>query len=201
VHPFFLRDNFERAGSERHWVSHDQRTLNFWSKPVVAHLNLARVVDGFYCSLYRYALSLTDSEADAADLTRQTFFSLLQRLDQIRDVSQIKCWLFATLRREFFKTARYQMRYREVEFKPDCHDEAAPDLNALRGLDTEAVLKALNRLSETHRPVLQLFYLGELSYKEIASALEIPIGTVMSQLARGREELRARLMAASREVS
>ena len=96
---------------------------------------------------------------------------------------------------------RYQTRYRKVEFKPDCRDGAAPDLNALRGLDTQAILKALNRLSETYRPVLQLFYLGELSYKEIASALEIPIGTVMSQLARGREELRARLMAASREVS
>ena len=200
MHPFFLRDNFERVASERHWVYHDRRTLNFWSKPVAAHLDLATVVDGFYCLLYRYALSLTDSEADAADLTRQTFFSLSQRLDQIRDASQIKCWLFVTLRREFFKTARYQMRYREVEFKPDCHYGAAPDLK-LRGLDTEAVLIALNQLSETSRSVLQLFYLGELSYKEIASALEIPIGTVITRLARGKEELRARFMAASREVS
>ena len=62
---------------------------------------------------------------------------------------------------------RYQTRYRKVEFKPDCRDGAAPDLNALRGLDTQAILKALNRLSETYRPVLQLFYLGELSTKKL----------------------------------
>jgi RNA polymerase sigma-70 factor (ECF subfamily) len=201
VDPFFLHDNFERVGSERRRTYHDQRTVNFWSKPVVAHLDLATVVDRFYRSLYRYALSLTDNETDAADLTRQIFFSLSQRLDQIRDVSQIKCWLFKTLRREFLKSVRYQTRYRQIEFNQDWHDGVAHDLNALRGLDTEAVLKALNQLSETYRPVLQLFYLGELSFKEIASALEIPIGTVITRLARGKEELRARFMAASREVS
>jgi RNA polymerase sigma-70 factor (ECF subfamily) len=201
VQPFFLHDNCERVGSERHRICHDQRNVNFWSKPAAARLDLATVVDAFYRSLYRYALSLTDSEADAADLTQRTFFTLSQRLDQTCDASQIKCWLFTTLRREFLKTVRYQTCYREVEFKRDCHNGAAPNLNALRGVDAEAVLKALTRLSETNRPALQLFYLGELSYKEIASALEIPIGTVMSQLARGREELRARLMAASREVS
>ena len=170
------------------------------NEPIAARLDLATVVDRFYRSLYRYALFLSHSEADAADLTQQTFFILSQQLDQIRDTSRIKCWLSTTLRREFLKTVRSRTCHREVEFKSDCHDLAAPDPNSLHGLDTEAVLKALTRLSETYRRVLQLFYLGELSYKEIASALEIPIGTVMSRLARGRDELRARL-AASREVS
>jgi RNA polymerase sigma-70 factor (ECF subfamily) len=109
--------------------------------------------------------------------------------------------LFTTLRREFLKTVRSRTCHREVEFKPDCHGGAAPDPNSLRGLDAEAVLNALTRLSETYRRVLQLFYLGQLSYKEIASALEIPIGTVMSRLARGRDELRARFMAASRHTT
>jgi RNA polymerase sigma-70 factor (ECF subfamily) len=171
------------------------------NEPIAAGLDLAVVVDRFYRSLYRYALSLSHSEADAADLTQQTFFILSQRLDQIRDASRIKCWLCTTLRREFLKTVRFRTCHREVEFKPYCHGGAAPDPNSLRGPDTEAVLKALTRLSETYRPVLQLFYLGELSYKEIASALEIPIGTVMSRLARGRDQLRARLMAANRGVS
>jgi RNA polymerase sigma factor (sigma-70 family) len=169
--------------------------------PIAAGLDLAVVVDRFYRSLYRYALSLSHSEADAADLTQQTFFILSQRLDQIRDASRIKFWLFTTLRREFLKTVRSRTCYREVEFNPDCHGGAGPDTNSLRGLDTEAVLEALARLSETYRRVLQLFYLGELSYKEIASALEMPIGTVMSRLARGRDELRARMMAANRGVS
>jgi len=171
------------------------------NEPIAARLDLATVVDRFYRSLYRYALFLSHSEADAAHLTQQTFFILSQRLDRMRDVSRIKGWLFTTLRHEFLKTVRSRTCHREVEFKPDCHGGAAPDPNSLRGLDTEAVLNALTRLSETYRRVLQLFYLGQLSYKEIASALEIPIGTVMSRLARGRDELRARLTAASREVS
>jgi len=64
------------------------------------------------------------------------------------------------------ETVRFRTCHREVEFNPDCHGGAAPDPNSLRDLDTEAVLKALARLSATYRRVLQLFYLGELSYKE-----------------------------------
>lgn len=196
-----MKQSADRVRCERRWIYHDQGTVNFWSKPIPARLDLATVVDRFYRLLYRYALSLSHSEADAADLTQQTFFILSQRLDRIRDTSGIKCWLFTTLRHEFLKTVRSRTCHREVEFKPDCYGGAAPDPNSLRGLDTEAVLKALSRVSETYRRVLQLFYLGELSYKEIASALEIPIGTVMSRLARGRDELRVRLMAERRGVS
>ena len=61
------------------------------------------IVDVLYGSLYQFAVALTRSESDAADLVQQTFLSLIQRLHQIRDFSKIKCWLFTTLRRNFLQ--------------------------------------------------------------------------------------------------
>jgi DNA-directed RNA polymerase specialized sigma24 family protein len=52
------------------------------------------IVEVLYGSLYQFALSLTSSESDAADLVQQTFLTLIQRLHQIRDFSKIKCWLY-----------------------------------------------------------------------------------------------------------
>ena len=57
-------------------------------------LDLEAIVGRFYAALYRFALSLTKNEAEAADLTQQTFLILAQRSHQIRDVSKVKCWLF-----------------------------------------------------------------------------------------------------------
>jgi DNA-directed RNA polymerase specialized sigma24 family protein len=60
------------------------------------------IVEVLYGSLYQFAFCLTRSESDAADLVQQTFLTLSQRLHQIRDFSKIECWLFTTLRRNFF---------------------------------------------------------------------------------------------------
>ena len=65
-------------------------------------LDLEAVVGRFYTSLYRFALSLTKNEAEAGDLTQQTFFILAQRSHQIRDTSKVKCWLFTTSDASFF---------------------------------------------------------------------------------------------------
>ena len=60
-------------------------------------------------------------ESDAADLVQQTFFTLIQHLHQIRDLSRIKCWLFTTLHRNFLMEVRHRAKHREVEFLPDVH--------------------------------------------------------------------------------
>ena len=62
--------------------------------------------------------------------------------------------------------------------------------------DAGIVLDALKRVDETYRTALELFYLAELSYREIADILEIPIGTVMSRLSRGKDQLKALLTTA-----
>jgi RNA polymerase sigma-70 factor (ECF subfamily) len=159
-------------------------------------LNLESIVSEYYAPLYRFALSLARHESEAADLTQQTFFILAQRSHQIRDVSKIKCWLFTTLRREFLRNARHQSNHPEVEFLPDHHDSPIVDAPAVRLADARIVLDALKNVDETYRTALELFYLGELSYREIAGILEIPIGTVMSRLSRGKDQLKALLSTA-----
>ncbi len=164
-------------------------------------LDLEAIVGRFYASLYRFALSLTKNEAEAGDLTQQTFFILAQRSHQIRDVSKVKCWLFTTLRREFLRVIRTQSSHPHVEFRPEIHDSPSISIDALRALDAKAVIDALDRIEPTYRTAVELFYLSELSYKEIAETLDIPIGTVMSRLSRGKEHLKAILATAIAESS
>jgi RNA polymerase sigma-70 factor, ECF subfamily len=170
-------------------------------KLVTHELDLEAVVGRFYASLYRFALSLTKNEAEASDLTQQAFFILAQRSHQIRDTSKVKCWLFTTLRREFLRSLRIQSSHPHVEFIPEFHDGPAISADALRTLDAKAVIDALDQIEATYRTAVELFYLSELSYKEIAQTLDIPIGTVMSRLSRGKEQLKTILAAAISENS
>ena len=88
-----------------------------------------------------------------------------------------------------------------MEFRPEIHDAPSISADALRTLDAKAVIDALDQIEPTYRTAVELFYLSELSYKEIAQTLDIPIGTVMSRLSRGKEQLKAILAAAISENS
>jgi len=164
---------------------------------VAGNLDLERIVTEFYTPLFRFAFGLTRNESSAADLTQETFLILTRRHAQIRDVAKIKSWLFTTLRREFLRGLRSQASHPEVELKPEHHEQLAIDPTAIRMIDAGMILDALSQLDESYRTVLELFYLGDLSYKEIAVALEIPIGTVMSRLSRGKEQLKGTLAKAA----
>jgi RNA polymerase sigma-70 factor (ECF subfamily) len=168
---------------------------------VTRDLDLEAIVGRLYAPLYRFALSLTRSEAEAADLTQQTFLILAQRSHQIRDVSKVKCWLFTTLRREFLRIVRSHSNYPHLEFQPNIHDSPSLSEDALRTIDAKAVVDALAAVEPTYRTAVELFYLSELSYKEIAETLDVPIGTVMSRLSRGKEQLRGILAGAIAENS
>jgi len=69
----------------------------------------------YYRSLYQFAFSLTRAEADACDLTQQTFYIWATKGHQLRDVSKVKTWLFTTLHREFLETRRRQTRFPHYE--------------------------------------------------------------------------------------
>lgn len=91
---------------------------------------------------------------------------------------------------------RHQNRQPEVAFQPGQHDARANEPAAgggTRALDARAILEALEGVDPTDREALQLFYLARLSYREIAQTLELPIDAVMSRLARGKDQLRAKL--------
>jgi RNA polymerase sigma-70 factor, ECF subfamily len=156
-------------------------------------LDLQRIVSELYSPLYRFAFALSRNEAQAADLTQETFLILAKQQAQVRDITKIKSWLFTTLRREFLRGLRSQSSHPEVELKPEHQDQLVANPGVLQASDAATVLEALAHVDESYRVVLELFYLADLSYKEIAATLDIPIGTVMSRLSRGKEQLRTLL--------
>lgn len=158
-----------------------------------SELDLQRIVSELYSPVYRFAFALSRNETQAADLAQETFLILTKQQAQVRDITKIKSWLFTTLRREFLRGLRSQSSHPEVELKPEHQDELVADSRVLEASDAATVIEALTRVDESYRVVLELFYLADLSYKEIAATLDIPIGTVMSRLSRGKEQLRTLL--------
>jgi RNA polymerase sigma-70 factor (ECF subfamily) len=151
-----------------------------------------QLVDANYASLYRFALSLAKNQADACDLTQQTFFIWAKKGQTLRDGSKAKSWLFTTLYREFLRGRRRDGRITALEDLPPAEaDPPAPEVDVVAAMDAAVVMTALQEVDEVFRVPLTLFYLEELSYQEIAEAIDIPIGTVMSRLSRGKTQLRA----------
>jgi len=147
-----------------------------------------------YKPLYQFAFSLTRDEADACDLTQQTFCIWAAKGHQLRDESKVKTWLFTTLHREFLGARRRLVRFPHVELEQATAELPAVPPAPLNQLDIAQVLAALARLNEIYRAPVALFYLQDCSYSEIAEILEVPIGTVKSRLARGLERLHQLLM-------
>jgi len=152
-----------------------------------------QLVDQQYAPLYRFALSLSKAEPEAADLTQQTFFLWAAKGHQLRDRSKAKSWLFTTLYREFLGRRRHEVRFPQIELDDVRENEMSilPNVNAA---DCSTVLQALQEVGEPFRAPLTLFYLEQFSYQEIAEVLDVPVGTVMSRLSRGKAQLRQRLL-------
>src|SRR5438034_6419776 len=127
-------------------------------------IDFEQLVDRQYVPLFRFALSLSKSEADAADLTQQTFFLWASKGDQLRDRSKAKAWLFTTLYREFLGRRRHEVRFPKVELE-EVREEEVSMMPNLAAIDAKAVLQALTRLEEPFRAALTLFYLEQFSYQ------------------------------------
>ena len=148
------------------------------------------VVAGYYEPLYRFAISLTRSEADACDLTQQTFYMWASKGHQLRDPSKAKTWLFTTLYRAFLQSRRTLIRFPHSELTEMDADLPVILPEAGRRLDAMQAVEALGQMDEVYRAPVALFYLEDCSYLEIADILQVPIGTVKSRMARGLGQLR-----------
>jgi RNA polymerase sigma-70 factor (ECF subfamily) len=164
-------------------------------------------------ALYRTALRMTRSEADAEDLVQETYIRAFRFKEQFTLGTNMKAWLFRILTNTFINTYRRKAAQPDVTdldgvdefslYRRMADDRAAsssPDPEAellSRVVDTE-VTDALEELPEKFRTAVLLDVEG-FSYKEIAEMLSIPIGTVMSRLHRGRKFLQKRLYDLARE--
>jgi len=164
-------------------------------------------------ALYRTALRMTRSEADAEDLVQETYIRALRFRDQFTLGTNMKAWLFRILTNTFINTYRRKTAQPEVTdlegvdefslYRRMVDDRAAssspdPEAELLKGVVDTEVTDALEELPEKFRTTVLLDVEG-FSYKEIAEMLSIPIGTVMSRLHRGRKYLQKRLYDLARE--
>ena len=156
-----------------------------------------QLVDEHYEALYRFAYSLAKNPDRASDLVQQTFCIWAQKNQQLKDRSKAKTWLFTTLYREQLSYARRNTKFPEQDISDLDYQLPAMEHDSGRVLDGQRAVALLNSLDDTYKAPLSLFFIQQHSYKEIAQILDIPIGTVMSRIARGKKQLRSKMETAS----
>ena len=162
--------------------------------------------------LFGAALGMTRNRADVEDLVQETFMKAYTKFHQYQQGTNIKAWLYRIL------TNTYITQYRKAQRSPKrsggeevedwqlaaaaSHDEkglVSAEAEALDNIPSSELRTALESLSEDQRVVVLLSDVEGFAYKEIADMLDIPIGTVMSRLHRGRKNLREGLSALAAE--
>jgi len=138
--------------------------------------------------LRRYARALTGDRNAADDLVQDTLERALSRLHLWRQGSDLRAWLFTIMHNIYVNQTRSRIRHPHEaldESAAEALHDREPDWAELRDIDD-----ALSRLPGDQRAVLLLVGLEQFTYGEAAQVLEVPLGTVMSRLSRGRERLR-----------
>ena len=153
--------------------------------------DLSELVEKYYTLLYRYAFRLSGSAVEAEDLTQQTFLTAQTKIYQLRDPHCVKSWLFTIVRNTFLKNIRSSGTVSTLSLESVV--EPADEFFVEESLIHQELQTILNELPEEFRTPLILYYFDEFSYQQIARQMDVPIGTVMSRLARAKMHLRNRL--------
>lgn len=148
----------------------------------------------FHVDLYRLAKWLLRNQTEAEDLVQETFVEALRSFHRFEKGTNCRAWLITIMYRLLSKRRRYTSRLQLISDSDAQIAETvpAPPLSS-QDVVEEEVLNALQRLPQHYQEVVILSDVEEMSYKEIADALSIPTGTVMSRLSRGRSLLRSQL--------
>ena len=151
--------------------------------------------------LFTYAMALTRNSFEAEDLVQETYVRALEAMGRLREHSNVKAWLYTILRNIRLNQVR-QRRIRPKLVGLDTYENAAelvidsakdPHALYVSKVEKQQVRVALHQLSEEYREIIVLREYADLSYQEIATLLNCPLGTVMSRLARARSQLRTLL--------
>lgn len=160
--------------------------------------------------LYNYALRMTSSPDDAADLVQETFLKAFRFWDKYEKGTNIRAWLFRILKNSFINKYRKETKepatvdYDEIQNFYNTIKAESTDPNDLQrkifgGLLEDDIARALETLPEEFRTVVILCDIEGLSYEEIAEFVDCPIGTVRSRIHRGRKILRSKLLGYARK--
>jgi RNA polymerase sigma-70 factor, ECF subfamily len=162
---------------------------------------LCQAFEEFLDGLYGYAMVLSRDRTEAEDLVQETCVRAIQAAESLRPDSNLKSWLFTILRNIWLNQLRQRRTSPNVveldadEESSDIAVETGRDPYALyvSKIEREQVREAIQQLPDDYREIIVLREYAEMSYQEIASLLECPLGTVMSRLGRARSKLRTLL--------
>jgi RNA polymerase sigma-70 factor (ECF subfamily) len=148
---------------------------------------------------YNLARWLTSNDSDAQDLVQEAYLRAFKFFGGFRGGNS-RAWLLRIVRNAFYDwLKRNRPEEMATEFDDELHgqleEKGTPDTLLLEKADHEQLHEAIAELPVEFREILVLRELEGFSYKEIAEVANVPLGTVMSRLARGREQLRALLVA------
>jgi RNA polymerase sigma-70 factor, ECF subfamily len=159
-------------------------------------------------SLYNVAVWLCRNAADAEDLVQETFLKALRGFATFEPGSNFKAWIFRILKNAYLTSRTGLAARRTVALEEELNsrdesgaamypeaaiDRETPEINLMRLGDGAALHAAMEKLPAPLLEVILLCDVEEMKYREIAGVLEIPIGTVMSRIARARAALREEL--------
>ncbi len=161
--------------------------------------DIARLVAEHHQSVYRYAYRLTGSIHDAEDLTQQTFLTAQRKMGGLRNMGAARSWLFTILRNRFLRQRKKHRPVLAADLTTRL-DPVAPEVLPHDSSDSIRLQEALNRLPDGLRLAVTMFYFEDCSYREIADELGVPLGTVMSRLARAKGHLRSMLVDLEKEA-
>jgi RNA polymerase sigma factor (sigma-70 family) len=150
-------------------------------------MSLTTEVTQHTASLRRYALLLTRDMTLAEDLVQETLLKAIAKADTWQPGTDLRPWLFRIMHNTHISDLRRAKTRSDAA--PDLPDPVVPDHQETQ-LELKQVLDALQQLPEAQRKPIILIALREMSYAEAARSLDVPLGTFMSRLGRGREALR-----------
>jgi RNA polymerase sigma-70 factor (ECF subfamily) len=165
------------------------------------------LLDGMYSAAYR----LTRNAADAEDLLQETFLRAFRGFHQFQEGTNLKAWLYRILTNTFINSYRKKQSEPQTVSDEEIEDwylysklagegaQPSAETSVIESLPDEDVQEALSSLPEQFRIAVLLADVEGFSYKEIADITDVPIGTVMSRLHRGRKALEKRLWDVVRE--
>ena len=156
--------------------------------------------------LYGGALRMTRNPQDAEDLVQETYLKAYKAFDRFTPGTNLKAWLYRIMTNTYINTYRKKQRRPLVTsadevtdnqlYTSSSHDSTgleSAEVEALKLMPNSRISEALNELNEDYRMVVYYADVEGLAYKEIAEVMDIPLGTVMSRLHRGRKQLREML--------